>query len=63
MIESCCSNLFVQLEGVAKRVQTLRLFGVGVSERLRGSFEEVLVVPHLGDWHAVELVWRRDATF
>lgn len=49
--------LLVKFEGVAKSVQTLRLLRVCVSKGLRRSFEEVLVVAHLGYWHAVELVW------
>lgn len=48
--------LLVQFEGVAKRVQAFRLLRVRVSERLRSSFEEVLIVAHLGNRHAVELV-------
>lgn len=49
--------LLVKFEGVAKCVQTFGLLRVCVSKGLRGSFEEVLVVAHLGYWHAVELVW------
>lgn len=52
--------LLIKFEGVAKCVQTFRLFGVCVSERLRGGFEEVLVVAHLGYWHTVELVWTKE---
>lgn len=52
------SHLLVEFEGVAKRVQAFRLLGVGVSKGLRGGFEEVLVVSHLGYWHTVELVCR-----
>lgn len=52
--------LLVKFEGVAKSVQTLRLLRVCVSKGLRGGFEEVLVVAHLGYWHAVELVWTGD---
>lgn len=50
--------LLVEFEGVAKCMQAFRLLGVGVSKGLRGGFEEVLVVTHLGYWHAVELVCR-----
>lgn len=52
--------LLVKFEGVAKCVQTFWLLGVCISEGLRGSFEEVLVVTHLGYWHAVELVCTED---
>lgn len=41
-------------------MQTFGLLRVCVSKRLRSSFEEVLVVAHLGYWHAVELVWTGD---
>lgn len=51
-------HLLVEFEGVAECVQAFRLLGVGVSKGLRGGFEEVLVVTHLGYWHAVELVCR-----
>lgn len=50
--------LLVEFERVAERVQALWLLGVCVPEGLRGRFEEVLVVAHLGYWHAVELVWK-----
>lgn len=53
------TRLLVQFERVAERVQALRLLGVRVPQGLRGRFEEVLVVAHLGYWHAVELVWKR----
>lgn len=49
--------LLVKFEGVAKCVQTFGLLGVGISKGLGGSFEEVLVVAHLGYWHTVELIW------
>lgn len=52
--------LLVQFEGVAECVQSLWLLGVCISKRLRSSFEEVLVVSHLGNRHAVELVWTQD---
>lgn len=52
--------LLVQLEGVAKGVQAFWLLGVCVPEGLRGRFEEVLVVAHLGYWHAVKLVWKSE---
>lgn len=51
-------HLLVEFEGVAECVQAFGLLGVGVSKGLRGGFEEVLVVTHLGYWHAVELVCR-----
>lgn len=51
------SYLLVKFEGVAKCVQTFGLLGVCISKGLGGSFEEVLVVAHLGYWHAVELIW------
>lgn len=54
------THLLVKFEGVAERVQTFGLLRVCVSKGLRGSFEEVLVVAHLGYWHAVELVWTGD---
>lgn len=41
-------------------MEAFGLLRVGVSKRLRSSFEEVLVVAHLGYWHAVELVWTGD---
>lgn len=48
--------LLIQFEGVPESVQAFWLLGVCVSERLRSSFEEVLIVAHLCNWHAVELV-------
>lgn len=38
-------------------MQAFGLFRVCVSEGLGKGFEEVLVVPHLGDGHTVQLVW------
>lgn len=57
VIVSC---LLVKFEGVAESVQAFRLLRVCISKGLRRSFEEVLVVAHLGYWHTMKLVWTRD---
>lgn len=44
-------------------MQPFGLFGVRVSKGLGSSFKEVLVVSHLGDWHAVELVCKGNRCF
>lgn len=56
LIQVSAMYLLVQFEGVAESVQAFWLLRICVSKRLRSSFEEVLIVSHLGNWHAVELV-------
>lgn len=41
-------------------MKALGLLRVGISEGLRGSFEEVLVVAHLSYGNAVELICMQD---